>query len=208
MFKKISLEGPSNKLKEKQIEKIKEYLDNKDIKYIYSPNFKNTFEPDEIEKGIIDVLETNKDKFLRIGNPITEALLIFSLTMYRQSKYEKYLKDCEIYLSNRSIDTWIAYATPSIAEHTNKTYEDVIDWLISISKDKWKKPDITFYLISKDPFKEDKYTKEEKEYLKKVLKVYDMLYENKEYMKYRKIEYFDIEENKTNIIDLIESKLN
>lgn len=99
-------------------------------------------------KEITDVLARHDDEFFRCGFPISEALVFFSMKLFELiNTVVPAMKNNEIVLEDRSIDTNCIYAAIQIEEKYNIKLEESLKHLYNVREELSFSPDITILLL-------------------------------------------------------------
>jgi dTMP kinase len=140
----ISFEGIDGSGKTTQTQLLTNYLGRLGLKVLRSPDNSDTNEVG-LDGQILSILRQKGDRFFRIGHPITETLLLSGRMAYiTETVIAPALREGNIIISDRDVDTFISYGLPSLCEACpDKTPEELMDWMISVSLIGRVWPDLT-----------------------------------------------------------------
>lgn len=141
---KISFEGVDGSGKTTQILLIRNYLRKMGYNVFRAPD-----NSDASGKGldgrILTILREKKDRFFRIGYPVTENLLLASRAAYLDEvETIPKLESGFIVLADRDVDTFIAYGIPALREsYPHEDPSKLMDWMILVTSLGRTWPDLT-----------------------------------------------------------------
>uniref|UniRef100_A0A7C5URU6 Thymidylate kinase n=1 Tax=candidate division CPR3 bacterium TaxID=2268181 RepID=A0A7C5URU6_UNCC3 len=141
---KISFEGIDGSGKTTQTLLVQNHLERMGYKVFRAPDNSDASE-ENLDGKILSILRKEKDRFFRIGHPVTENLLLASRAAFIDKTITlSKLKSGYVVLADRDVDTFIAYGIPNLQDaYPNKKPEELMDWMISIVSIGRIHPDLT-----------------------------------------------------------------
>ncbi len=143
---KISFEGVDGSGKTTQTLLIQERLEKMGYCVFRAPDNSDT-SGDGLDGRILTILREGRDRFFRIGYPVTENLLLASRAAYLDEvETAPKLESGYVVLADRDIDTFIAYGIPGLCDsYPNKDPSKLMDWMISVVSFGRIWPDLTLF---------------------------------------------------------------
>lgn len=141
---KISFEGVDGSGKTTQTLLIQEHLERMGYSIFRAPDNSDA-SGDGLDGRILTILREEKDRFFRIGYPVTENLLLASRAAYLDEiETVPKLESGLVVLADRDIDTFITYGIPGLREsNPNEDPSKLMDWMISVVSLGRTWPDLT-----------------------------------------------------------------
>lgn len=130
---KISFEGIDGSGKTTQAKLIQNELERMGYKVFRAPD-NSDVSGKNFDGKILAILRQGKDRFFRIGYPVTENLLLAGRASFlEETIIIPKLKIGYVVLADRDVDTFIAYGIPELREYyPNESPSRLMDWMISI----------------------------------------------------------------------------
>jgi len=142
--RKISVEGIDGSGKTTQTLIIKGRLQEAGYRVFIAPDNSDASEGG-LGGEILSMLKGGKDRFFRIGHPVTENLLLASRAAYLDNQITlPKLRSGRVVLADRDVDTFVVYGMPSLrSEFPDIKPDDLMDWMYGVASLGRTPPDLT-----------------------------------------------------------------
>jgi len=141
---KISFEGIDGSGKTTQTQIIEKELKTQGYEVFRAPDNSDASEGG-LSGKILSMLKDGKDRFFRIGHPVTENLLLASRAalLDKQVTLPK-LRSGQVVLADRDVDTFVVYGMPSLrSEFPDMSLDSLMDWMYGLTSLGRTYPDLT-----------------------------------------------------------------
>lgn len=141
---KISFEGVDGSGKTTQTLLIQNHLEKMGYNVFRAPDNSDA-SGEGLDGRILTILREEKDRFFRIGYPVTENLLLAGRAAYLDEvETVPKLESGFVVLADRDVDTFIAYGIPGLREsYPEEDPSKLMDWMVSVVSLGRTWPDLT-----------------------------------------------------------------